>query len=1755
MRYTHSAITWLNRQYKDVLLKCFYLNMAALMVALPAHAGFIEDVETMAPGSTLNIDEYETEDDGAVHVLKGTTETPYYQLSPGDTSVSQFEGYPVIKKTIGGGASGTYTITGTGRDDSRLDGGYNIEEETYSGYSRLSVVSGQDVTLKDLTIQNFAASYVPSERKEGDERTDILKSGAPAAYDREPVMVGTSYRVYKNGGDSDDKIVVIQTFPTDGHLRYYLPSVIQAGEKIPENAYEWTGTGLKSVPAGETPVARTIFTRSEGSGVNSIITNSGTLNLENVRIANNESSWGTTGSYSQDVRNTGTVNVEDDVIVGILRNARNNFLNGENIAIYSLRNGSVPKADSGTIFQVSTISGDVRAENVTNPSGFNSGLLKVENGGKLTARSINQNKVTIAEGGTVVLQRMIKDPSSGSHTALNTGNTEGYSKRVSVGVQGDPSRTETVQLDIENKGDLKIYANYADTDINATIYGTGTTQIEGKGKDEGAYATTADFYDGATPISSGSSTARTITVGSSAKLLQDVNMTKGNASRVTLSASGNSIRSKVNAGEGTFVKLTGGILQTLETDTDVHAELESQQEGIATLKAGTYAPKITGDGLTQIAGQVVNESATIETDVSVLKTSTTGRTETTETESSEEDIGDRTYKRTVTTQTNTATTTTSPKSLVTDLDNLTATTASSAKTITNNGYLVATGGTIRHLAEGGTGTVVVAGEVGEDQTVDQNIIIAGEDEEVTWNDTVTTTVKTTVTTKTAVYEDDAEVESYEEVETTETTTESTGTKRTITGLSAGTLTADLSDLTGNITNNGTLNVTGDLTRGVDAGTGRTVLQNTVTAVAEDVTIAGTLDLNGKTVNMQDSDLSSANPPYVYDDTVDPSYQTVTVDHLAGDGNMKIDVDMTPNSGKATGADKIVIANGASNDAEVVLTSVNVKNPDALTEGTYNDYVTFIGKTGTGTLTGINTYVGGKTDGSSIAVPSAITYTDSGLRYTFTAGSTGKANVTVASSTVTLPEFIQRNFGTEPVTDTYSINNDITLDEGIGTTYREGTESKELSVFVNNGSVITANASDSAGFTVASDYTLNLQGEDESDGTMTGFDTALTVNEGGSANVANMIFTDNTKDIENAGDLALADVTADTVENESDLSLSGTNEIASITGQGKTTVTGGTSTVAELEQKTVEVGSGATLSTDISKLSVTDDIANAGTLRLTGTGTLNNMVDGGTVQIAEGKVSTNADNITGDVEVETTGTYDITGGTIANSVSDGSTEISGNNVAIVDTADLSGTNTTITGSLDVGTSNATLGNTTINGTVKMELTQIAADSDQYEGGHLNVQDLTFGDSSKLSLTVAQGLLQNKESTAGLDLITASGTDSRTTTGKDFAEMFEKNNRYDVTAQEDGSGNKTGKYVISMSSSPSDIVDEYGGNRNNRHTAEGWDKVRATGGTVATVAEELNELSQHDGRGYVNALTALAPTDTIIHVAMTQDTNNAISDQVNERLKAKQGRSGGDRTIDRNSAWGQVAYRHARQDSAHEHAGFSADTYAATFGMDGKMDQNTLIGLGYSTGDINANSKGRRFDANTHTLFAYGKYQPDNWYVRGMVDYGYAEYKERVKVASVQNTASYNIQNFGARAYVGYDYDNGVTPEVGLEATHIKRQNYTDDIGQHVNQHSVNLVTAKADVQYAKTYNKGCYLFKPKAHVGVSYDLISDNAYATVRVGGIPYQIWAHRLNRFGTTAGVGADIVFDNWTFTATYDAGLRSNYLEQSGWLKAKYSF
>ena len=406
----------------------------------------------------------------------------------------------------------------------------------------------------------------------------------------------------------------------------------------------------------------------------------------------------------------------------------------------------------------------------------------------------------------------------------------------------------------------------------------------------------------------------------------------------------------------------------------------------------------------------------------------------------------------------------------------------------------------------------------------------------------------------------------------------------------------------------------------------------------------------------------------------------------------------------------------------------------------------------------------------------------------------------------------------------------------------------------------------------------------------------------------------------------------------------------------------------------------------------------------------------------------------------------------------------------------------------------------------------------------------------------------------------------TTGK-FDNNFTNeisNNRYKITSIDGGT------YNIKYENSASDVVNDAGGTSSNASTAEAWDSMKTSAGAntqAKTAANVLNNLSQNDKKAYVDALTAVAPEVAPMVQKTQTETANQVFGAVSTRLTGGsistggEGMSSGDNIFERAAMWVQGLFNHSKLDDTSKAYGFDADSSGVAMGAEKYVTEDTKIGLGYAYTNTDIDGFMRDTDVDTHTAFVYGEYKPSNWYVNGIMSYGWSDYEESKNVAGVGVKADYDAETFGLQAMTGYDMQVkgfGLTPEVGLRYVHISQDGYTDSADQKVSSSDSDILTGVIGAKVSKTWTlENGMNIKPEARIAATYDLMNDDVNSVVTLAnGSAYMVEGDALDRFGMEFGAGVTAELnDNVEFALGYEGKFREDYQDHTGLVNLKYKF
>ncbi len=491
----------------------------------------------------------------------------------------------------------------------------------------------------------------------------------------------------------------------------------------------------------------------------------------------------------------------------------------------------------------------------------------------------------------------------------------------------------------------------------------------------------------------------------------------------------------------------------------------------------------------------------------------------------------------------------------------------------------------------------------------------------------------------------------------------------------------------------------------------------------------------------------------------------------------------------------------------------------------------------------------------------------------------------------------------------------------------------------------------------------------------------------------------------------------------------------------------------------------------------------------------------------------------------------------------------------------------TGTLNVeGT--AVFANNTANNTlndIHNEGTVNVAGSLTLDGGISGDGTTNFGEKSSLNVHV--GFNQNDSTTISNDVVIADGASLGFVFAPGYTGKYElftgdiegefiltdDNTVFDVSLNEDGS------YQVSQKST--DAITESTGANVNQSRA-----IRAILSDYSGSNEMFNNIAESVALGIqssnasnrqaaLDAVTALS-TEAAPVIAQTQtDTATQVYAAVGSRFELTNTQEPG------SNLWVQGLFSTGDYDDNGTAKGYDTDSNGIAFGLDSAVTDSVKVGVGFAYTDTDIDGFLRDTDVESKTAFIYGQYKPSNWYVNGIMSYGWSSYDESKHVAGFNVGADYDVETFGLQAMTGYDFEVAginVTPEAGLRYFRISQDGYTDAAGSTVGSEDNDVLTAVVGAKVNKAWEVSpSVVIKPQARLAMTYDLVdADNNSVITLANGATYRVEGETMDRFGVEVDVGvAAEVTDNFEFALTYSGNFRGDFQNHAGLINAKYKF
>lgn len=457
----------------------------------------------------------------------------------------------------------------------------------------------------------------------------------------------------------------------------------------------------------------------------------------------------------------------------------------------------------------------------------------------------------------------------------------------------------------------------------------------------------------------------------------------------------------------------------------------------------------------------------------------------------------------------------------------------------------------------------------------------------------------------------------------------------------------------------------------------------------------------------------------------------------------------------------------------------------------------------------------------------------------------------------------------------------------------------------------------------------------------------------------------------------------------------------------------------------------------------------------------------------------------------------------------------------------------------------------------------------DGGISGDGTITFAKGSNLSVKVNKTTIANNvvNNGATLNMIFDTGFEGeyQLVTGsldKEF-DGYNNNALYNIASS------KNGTYQISKKTAQ-EISEAVAATQNEANVIAALTANESTGHAKSDlIANSVNEALQSGDAAKIaaakEAASALAPevvpvvpqTETMVAKQVYNAIGTRLSGGINS---ANQGISSGD-MLDDAAVWVQGLYNKSKLNNTSKAYGYDADTYGTAFGLEKFVTKSVKLGAGYAYNYTDIDGHNRDTDVHTSTLFAYGEYKPNNWFVNGIASYGWSDYFE-TKHSTVDVKSKYDVNTFGLQAMTGYDFNLPqaftLTPEAGMRYARVEQDGYVDDAGESVKSHNSDIWTGVAGAKLSKAFaaDNGM-IFNPELRLAATYDLKNDksNSFVTL-ANGTSYAVQNTSLKRFGVEVGAGVTAnLNDNVELSLGYEGRFREHYQDHTGLINAKYKF
>jgi len=268
-----------------------------------------------------------------------------------------------------------------------------------------------------------------------------------------------------------------------------------------------------------------------------------------------------------------------------------------------------------------------------------------------------------------------------------------------------------------------------------------------------------------------------------------------------------------------------------------------------------------------------------------------------------------------------------------------------------------------------------------------------------------------------------------------------------------------------------------------------------------------------------------------------------------------------------------------------------------------------------------------------------------------------------------------------------------------------------------------------------------------------------------------------------------------------------------------------------------------------------------------------------------------------------------------------------------------------------------------------------------------------------------------------------------------------------------------------------------------------------------------------------------------------------------------------------AWWQFYGSGGTQDTRDDTGGYKSTIYGIAGGIEAEVTENGFLGLNFSWGETEVDSKGAGdavSDIDTYMVGLYGDYDFGGAYVNAMLSYGYNDIYTAKNSAAGKRTGNFHAGNVAARLEGGKVFMTGKTrliPKLMALYNYYSPDSYIEEgpAAQSIAGNNVKSfeLGAGLDMSWLMNHDVGSY-FIPEMRLGYRYDLAGDAVVTQTQftAGGPVFVMQGPDPAAHAFDFGLGMTYLSrEEWEIKLGYDLEYKRDYVAHAGMVRAAYKF